>query len=627
MAAVTAPTDLPQLRDTWLAHWQDALASWSKFTKLSEPRWCFSNADEKREGLSGSFAMIRLTDQAVVVSLRGVVESHVEKFAREILAHEIGHHVYVPASLLDQGRLLARMRRGLPTKERLAPLIANLYADLLLNDRLQRDAGLDIAGVYRTLANGKPTSSLWALYMRIYEILWSLPRETLVPKWTPRPVREKKEAARVPPPTEDQLEGDAQLGARLIRSYARDWLDGASKFAVLCLPYLIEDEGEAVRMILKGWLDVEKAGEGDCIPAGLAEIDDGEEDGVVHPAQDPDLTGLGSADVEPEERKTQEPELGGSKEGPGQGRNLKGGQRKYRDWRGPMEYGEILKAMGAKLSDHEITIRYYRERAVPNLIRFPTQPIPEAADPLPEGLETWDFGMPLEDADWLQSVMVSPNVIPGLTTVQRTYGATAGSQPEKRPVDLYLGVDCSGSMLNPQRDVSFPVLAGVIIALSALRTGARVMVVLSGEPGRSVATDGFVTNEHAVLEVLTGYLGTGYTFGIHRLKDTFGERKRSDREVHILIVTDHDIFRMLDDKQKAATGWDVARESLVQARGGGTYVMHMPADWEKKQLDRMRADGWQVHCVQTWEDLVAFARAFSQAHYGEKTRERRRPVT
>jgi hypothetical protein len=627
MTPAALPADLQSLRDAWLAHWPGALESWSKFTKLSEPRWCFDADDEKREGLSGSFAMIRLTDQAVVVSLRGVVDSHVEKFAREVLAHEIGHHVYVPASLLDHGRMIARIRHGLPTKEHLAPLVGNLYADLLLNDRLQRDARLDIAGVYRTLADGRTTSSLWALYMRIYEILWSLPRGTLVPVRPANPPSGMKRAARIAPPTPGQLEGDAQLGARLVRSYARDWLDGAGMFAALCLPYLIEDEGKAVRLILKGWLDVENAGEGDCTPAGLAEIDDGEKDGAVHPSQDPDLTGLGAPDEEPQERLPNEPELTGKTEGPSAGRNLKGGQRKHRDWRGPVEYGDILKAMGTKLSDHEITIRYYRERAVPNLIRFPTRQLPEAADPLPEGLETWDFGMPLEDADWLQSVLTSPHVIPGMTTVQRTYGAAPGSQPERRPVDLYLGVDCSGSMLNPQLDISYPVLAGAIIALSALRTGARVMVVLSGEPGRSVATDGFVANEHTVLDVLTGYLGTGYTFGIHRLKNPFAKRRPSDRDVHILIVTDHDIFMMLDEKKNGASGWEVARASLEQARGGGTYVMHMPPGWEKQKLDRLRADGWQVHCVQSWEDLVAFARTFSQARYGEKARGRGRPAS
>lgn len=623
--AASAPEKLQTLRDAWQGHWPDALAAWSKFTKLSEPRWCFSKADAKAQGLTESFAMIRLTDQAVVISLPGVVESQVEKFSREIMAHEIGHHVLVPANLLDHGRMIARIRRGLPTKEHLAPLVANLYADLLINDRLQRDQSLDLAGVYRALAGDRPTNRLWTLYMRIYEILWSLPRGSLAvamkPGRLPEPVPfkpEKKTDIPLEPRTDDQLEGDAQLGARLIRSYAQDWLAGAGMFAVLVLPYLLEDDGQGVRRCLGGWLDIEGAGSGGEVPGGLAEIGDGEAEGAIHPSQDRDLAGLGGAWDEPKEGQADEPVLTEGTEGRAKGRNLRGGMRQYKNWRGPAEYGEILKAMGSKLSEHEITIRYYRERSVPHLVRFPTRDMPESKEPLPEGLETWDFGQPLEDADWLQSVLTSPHIVPGMTTVQRTYGTTSGSMPEKWPVDLYLGVDCSGSMLNPQLDVSYPVLAGAIIALSALRTGSRVMVVLSGEPGRTVSTDGFIADEHRVLEVLTGYLGTGYTFGIHRLHDTFAGRKPTDRAVHILIVTDHDIFGMLEEKKPAGSGWEVARASVEQARGGGSYVLHMPAEWEPARLDRMRNDGWQIHSVQNLEDLVAFARAFSQAHYGEK---------
>lgn len=301
------------------------------------------------------------------------------------------------------------------------------------------------------------------------------------------------------------------------------------------------------------------------------------------------------------------------------GRRRVGGKRQYQNYRGPLEFGELLKALGARLSDHEVAVRYYRERAMPHLVRFPTREMPEAMDPLPEGLETWDFGMPLEDADWLQSVLVSPHVVPGLTTVQRVYGPTPGGAPERRPLDLYLGVDCSGSMLNPMIHISYVVLAGAIMALSALRVGARVMVVLSGEPGESMATDGFVSHERAVLQVLTGYLGTGYSFGIHRLRDAFAKPRRvdaGDRPAHILIVSDHDIFSMLDGEQVNVDGWSIAREAVANAGGGGTYILNMPADWEKEKVARMHADGWRTHCVQNWEDLVVFARAFSQANYG-----------
>jgi hypothetical protein len=590
------------------------LAAWSKYTRLSEPRWCLTPAEEEKEGLTGSFAMIRLTDQAVVISLRQVQEKSLEDFGIQIMAHEIGHHVYCPANLLDHSRMIARMRKSLPGKEHLAPLVANLYADLMLNDRLQRDGGVDMASVYRALA-GEEGNRSRQFYMRIYEVLWSLPAGMLA-----RGARDAR------------LERDAQLGARLIRSYAREWLDGAGRFAALCLPYLQQDDGAGLGRAMAGWQDTQQAAEGidEAQPAGLAELDEEETTAAPHPADDPELAGaypgMGGEKEEsalpapgPEQQPQQEPELTGQTAPPPKGRADKGGHRRYREYRGPMEYGQLLKSLGSRLSDHELTIRYYRERAVPHLIPFPCRPMPEVVEPLPEGLDTWDFGQPLEDVDWLQTVMASPHVIPGMSTVQRTYGDTPGDQRQRRPVDLYLGVDCSGSMPNPQHSLSYPILAGAIIALSALRVGARVMAVLSGEPGSSVQTDGFVSDDHQVLDVLTGYLGTGFSFGIHRLRDTFHQRKPTDRGVHILIVTDHDIFSMLQ-----GSGWDCAREAVAKARGGGTYVLNMPIGWEAGQVAQMRKDGWEVHGVQSWEELVAFARMFSRATYGENRHGQRR---
>jgi hypothetical protein len=236
-------------------------------------------------------------------------------------------------------------------------------------------------------------------------------------------------------------------------------------------------------------------------------------------------------------------------------------------------------------------------------------------------------------------VLVSPRVVPGLTTVSRVHGATDGGEPEARPVDLYLGVDCSGSMQNPRCSLSFPVLAGAVVLLSAIRAGARVLVVLSGEPGRSVATPGFVRDARLALGVLTGYLGSGYAFGIHRLADTFAARKASERPVHILVVSDHDMFSMLDSRPgetpygrtrgkpappaTGAIGWDVAREAAARARGGATYVLRMPAIMNPEGVARMKADGWGVHSVERWDDIVAFARAWSRAAYERKGATRR----
>jgi hypothetical protein len=581
---MTEPGDtdtLVALQAAWSAKWPQALALWSKFTRLTEPRWCLTAEAAEAEGLTESFAMIRLADQAVVVSLPGIQDHHLEKFALEILAHEIGHHVYAPADLSDHARMIAHMRWGLPTKEHLAGFISNLYTDLLINDRLQRSAGLSVASVYQTLGNNSD-DALWNVYMRMYEILWSLQSGTLTHG-----------------KLSDNQEGDAHLGARLIRSYARDWLDGAGKFAALCLPYLLEDEGRDMQKILRGWRDMQNAGAGGQ-PQGLTEMDPTERSGAIHPALDPQLSGLGEAP--PKEAEGQAASQGQSRE--------------------PFEYGEILRALGLDLSAHEAAVRYYRERAAPNLVRFPERVRPESTEPLPEGLEPWDIGSALEDADWTESVMLSPHIIPGMTTVQRVWGTTEGGQPRREPLDLDLYVDSSGSMPNPQVTVSYLTLAGAIIALSALRAGARVQATLWSGTRQFQSTPGFVTDSQQILEVLTGFIGGSTAFPIHVLRDTFAKRGPADRPVHILIISDDGVTTLFDKDERNASGWDVAAMALKNARGGGTMVLNLNRAWQAiPDLVRANAEqGWQIHVVRSWDELVAFAKWFSALKYGEEAR-------
>ena len=578
--------ELARVQEHWEAHWEPSLACWSRFTRLSSPRWCLTVADEKRESLSGSFAMIRLDDHAVVISLRQVLERGFEGYPIQVMAHEIGHHVYCPGDLTDHGRMLARMRVALPTKEHLAPLVANLYADLLINNRLHRDRRHDMSGIYKALGK-ESTDPMWTLYMRIYEVLWSLPRGTLTHQEALTP----------------ELEGDAMLGSRLVRAYARHWLGGAGRFAALCLPYLLQDEGSEVRQLLAPWLDTEHAGAGGE-PAGLAEIEDEEAEGALHPSFDSELTGL--SDVE-------EQAAGGAQRQTGPG-----GRKKVDRFRGIIEYGEILKGLGLDLSHQEVAIRYYRERALPNLIRFPTKEMPRATEPLPEGLKTWNFGSPLGQIDWLESVIRSPFVVPGVTTLERSYGDSPEAEPDKKPPDLYIGIDCSGSMPNPGYSLSYPTLAGTIVGLSALRAGARVKVVLSGEPGSSKSTDGFVRNEREMLAVLTDYLGTGYAFGIFRLEETFAEWSEKDPDTHVLLITDQDIFSMLDDRKSGRRGWDVASQTLERVRAGCTCVLHMPSGWKDKQVGRLREIGWTAPRIYDWQELVAFAEEFSRMTWEKK---------
>jgi len=583
------------LIERWRAAWPQAVAAWSKFTRLRDARLCESRVEAAQEGLSGSFAMIRLADQSVVVDLETVHSLGLDDYAVEILAHEIGHHVLAPANATDQFRLLARIRRALPTLERHAPMVANLYTDLYINDRLQRQANLRMADIYKRLARPSgdgqaKQSGVWTLYMRIYENLWKLDKGALGGA-----------------NADEHLDTDAWLGARLIRVYANDWLSGAGKFATLLLPYLVEDTES--KKALDYLHDTKDAAEG-CEPSGAQDVEADEIEGAVHPAEDPSISGLDEpVGAKPAEQKKSSNSSGQARE--------------------PFEYGEILKAAGIKLSDHDIAVRYYRERALPHIVRFPTREIPESQEPQMEGLEPWDIGDPLDEVDWLQTVMQSPRPIPGLTTVRRFYGRETGRTPERMPVDLDMYVDSSGSMPNPQRQTSYLTLAGAIIALSALRVGSRVQVTLWSGKNQVLHTDGFVRDEDKILKVLTGFYGGGTCFPIHQLRDTYASRNVNSRPVHILMISDDGITTMFERDERGNSGWDISAKALAAGRAGGTMALNLPASWDHVKAGRnrpvfedlkraRREQGWEIHAIAKFEDLLEFARSFSRRHYEGK---------
>lgn len=584
--------DHDALLAAWRTGWPQALADWSRFTRLQDPRLCDSSVDAAAEGLTGSFAMIRLADQRVVIDLPRVQQLGLQAFAREILAHEIGHHVLAPATATDHARLLARIHRALPTLEAHAPMVANLYTDLLINDRLQRQCGLRMAEVYQRLAAGAQGSTpLWTLYMGIYEQLWQQP------------------AGSLGGPVDDAaLRGDAWLGARVIRTYANEWMIGAGRFSALLLPYLLETVSDAR---VDALMDTRHAGRGSQ-PSGLDRLEEDELEPPVHPAHDPRITGEASdaaAPAEPEAEPATAHSVGQARE--------------------PFEYGEILRAAGLELDPSQLAIRYYRERALPHLIRFPVRAQPQAMEPEMEGLEPWEPGDPLDAVDWLQTLMQSPRVVPGVTTVRRVYGDAPGNEPAAEPIDLDLYVDSSGSMPNPQQVTSWLTLAGAVIALSALRAGARVQVTLWSGKHQYLHTEGFVRDESAILEVLVGYFGGATAFPIHRLRDTYAQRSRTGRAVHILHISDDGITTMFEDDERGNSGWDVAAQALRAGRAGGTMALNLYSPlpdhlagakgWTADLL-RARDAGWDIHVVRDMADLLAFARDFSRRHYQQEAR-------
>ncbi len=550
----------------WRAEWPAALAAWSAYTLLRDPR-VFSV--EIPESMRGQLACIRLRDHVIMLNADEIRARGLEACGLAILAHEIGHHVYVPGNLTDHARHIDAMKKvltGLPSQT--VSTAANLYADLLINDRLQRRAGVNIAEVYIHLTNsrrkaGQPPGAVWSVYCRIMEYLWRLPDGTLVDVGA----------------IDAEADGDALLCSELIRAFAGDWLRGARRFATVMCRYFVADETQNLndQLAAAGLSDTRQAGDATpgqpcAIPDGLVEYDDAE---------------IGN-DSAPK---------------PGSVGDKASGQT-----RTPFEYGQLLRALGLDLDENEVTRRYYRERALRHLIPFPTRKNPRADEPLPEGEEPWEAGDSLEKLDLFGSMLRSPYVTPGVTTVQRTYGQSVGWDPAPRPLDLDIYVDCSGSMPDPRQQLSYLALAGTILALSALRAGARVQATLWSDTQGFDTTHGFIRDEARILGLITGYISGGTAFPLHVLRDTYAARKKGSPAAHIVVISDDGADTMLQADEKGTPGQQICADALRRARGGGTLVLNLPTAWPSGQplVDL----GFCLHAVTDWTELVTFARAF-----------------
>jgi hypothetical protein len=603
----------PSLQEQWRIAWPKALASWSAYTMLREPVFLESDTEAKGEGMAGQIAAIRLVDQIVMVNLETIRSQQLEDAALPILAHEIGHHVYVPGNLADNARMLAAIKPvlfGLP--EDTANLVANLYGDLLINDRLQRRASIDVAGVYRKLRSAQPAQDanrVWKVYMHTYEQLWRLAPGTLAP-----------------PGVTPEMTADAVLIARLIRRHAADWLSGTRRFACILYPYLQEDaqEKKAQTFSVLGLADTRRAGccrgggesDADAIPGGIIAIDPAELGGDSDfDAELDDLLGDGEDETIKDNEQSHRGQAGERLKKPKNTQPTRQGsgtpQQQFRE---PFEYGQLLRALGLDLKDHEITTRYYRERALPYLIPFPVRRAPQAKEPLPEGHDTWEPADDLDELDVFGSLLQSPVVVPGVTTVLRVYGDTPGSNPAKVPLDLDTYVDCSGSMPNPAVNVSYLALAATILALSALRAGARVQATLWSGTGQFDTTGAFLRDEKRILGIITGYIAGATGFPLHVLASTYEKRKPSEPPAHIVVISDEGVDTLLANDDKGTPGESICRMALKEGRGGGTLVLNL-SDPAWKPREKLESIGFNVHAVSDWEQLVAFARAFVRENY------------
>jgi hypothetical protein len=486
-----------------------------------------------------------------------------------IFAHELGHHSLAPSTRLDALKIRHQMARALVASgvsevrdEDLAKL-SNLWTDLLVNARVEmlqrrRDSGGAAAtpGIVRLLGitsrvGFTSDDRLWWVYRRTYELLWNLTPETMCPSSPPAAIPHRstevveasidtitreylnqeialRAARRERQRIDDELsatmstrpEVDAGSIARLVRTFAGDAVSGALRFGMIAAPYIVEQE----RLGENSAQHSVDAGAGNCAadaaPATADELGRLLADRRLHEPL-PDLSEHDipvNIDPRVDDRVR------------GQSLDIARTLRLY----APSGDGAVLAA-------------WYRSQASRWVRPFTERRPSLFAGNLPGPLELWEIGDDLADLDWPSTLRRGPQVVPGVSTLQRSY-LDDDAEPAEAGIELDLYLDASGSMPNP-RHGSPAVLAGTILALSVLRGGGRVRVTVFSGPGEVAGTSGFVRDHVRVVTALAWYPGNSTAFPLDLYGFRYEHLSIADERVrrHLVVISDDGLVSMFGE--------------------------------------------------------------------------------
>ncbi|MGV3524677.1 MAG: hypothetical protein ACO1RX_10640 [Candidatus Sericytochromatia bacterium] len=434
--------------------WEQARRSWSPWLRLPPPQ--LSETVE--------LAQFELARQQIWVNATALEKRGLLPWLSAILAHEIGHAVVLPGSLGPWQQLCARVAQELePEQIPQAAQVVNLFADLVINTRLQR-AGLPMLELLQQLQrSGPPLSPLGQWSARVYTWLWELPEEALHL------------------PLSETAEAEALLAAHLLETPLRDPLHSAAAFARLCCDHLLT-EGPS-----RNALDIQA------------------HDGASAPVDSSLPHGLSQRSVSP------------SPEHPSQ----------RSDYLEPDAYCGRLKLLQLGGRREVWLSQYYRERAWPWLLSHWPQSVQARERSAPEGDTPWELDRPVQDIDWTASLSRSPVVVPGVTTLRQRHGRdhTSSHRQTRTPEGLDLYLDMSGSVPDPGQSCSPLVLAATILVLSALRKRLPVRVTGWSGSEQRLGTP-WTRHAPSLLEALMHYPGGTTAFPLELLRTRYSQQAR-----------------------------------------------------------------------------------------------------
>ncbi|UQA57243.1 hypothetical protein [Polyangium aurulentum] len=521
-----------------------AVARWSPFLLLARPA---IDPDEEKLPARVNLRARTLTLGAPAIEARGL-----EGALEALLAHEIGHLVAFPGTLVAEARLRLLERTFLPRRAR--PL-TGVFHELLINERLGGALEEDLCAI---LSSHDTTAwrrdPAFVFHLAVHEELWQRPPGELM--------GEAFEAFEAEFPG---YRADAQLLAQNLFALAPNVTLQFLYFMSIALRYAIPPEGERAAEAEP------ECAEGEPSPEEWAEA-------LVPQAAEKQAV-----------------------------------RRAIEERWFPQEIAKVLAEQGIERRSAampgqslgrsgiaEVMAAHYRREAERFLFKPP--PVRLRADELvPTTLDDWEPGDPVGAIDWVATLIGRGETLGAAMPMTRERMADEEGLEDtvwQGRTEIYL--DVSGSMPDPTRSINAMTLAAQILAMGTLRAGGAARALVYSTEHESHWT--FCRSERILSRFLMSYIGGGTEFPFDVLNDSVEEQRR-EQPVRI-IITDRDFDGNYDARPENAPIF-----ARAAARSPAlVLLLHAP---DMKAARRYEAAGAKVVPVRTLDDFPRMAAALS----------------